>query len=85
MVDMQTILVAYEMGLGKTPMTIAATENLRDLGKVKETVLVLCLSSLKYQWQKEVLKFSDSTAIVIDGTPKQRKDQYDQHLSLIHI
>jgi SNF2 family DNA or RNA helicase len=79
MVEMQTILVAYEMGLGKTPMTIAATENLRDLGKVKETTLVLCLSSLKYQWQKEVQKFSDSTALVIDGTPKQRKDQYDQH------
>lgn len=79
MVDMKTILVAYEMGLGKTPMTIAATEGLRDIGQVKNTVLVLCLSSLKYQWQKEVGKFSDSTALVIDGTPKQRQEQYDNY------
>ena len=30
MVDLQAVLVAYEMGLGKTPMTISAIENLRD-------------------------------------------------------
>jgi SNF2 family DNA or RNA helicase len=85
MVDMQTILVAYEMGLGKTPMTIAAVETLRDAGQVKETVLVLCLSSLKYQWQKEITKFSDSTAVVIDGTPKQRQAQYDTHTDYDYV
>jgi SNF2 family DNA or RNA helicase len=71
MVSQQRILVAYEMGLGKTPMTIAAVEQLSP----KKT-LVLCLASLKYQWQKEIHKFSDSTAIVIDGTPSQRFKQY---------
>lgn len=76
MVDKKRILVAYEMGLGKTPMTIAATENLRDQGKINDTVLVLCLASLKYQWQKEIHKFSDSKALVIDGTIKQRQQQY---------
>jgi len=40
--------------------------------------LVLCLASLKYQWQKEINKFSDSTALVIDGTPAQRAKQYEQ-------
>jgi SNF2 family DNA or RNA helicase len=39
-------------------------------------VLVLCLASLKYQWQSEIQKFSDSTAVVIDGTPKQRNMSY---------
>jgi SNF2 family DNA or RNA helicase len=78
MVSQKQILVAYEMGLGKTPMTIAAIEELRDIGKMTRTVLVLCLASLKYQWEKEILKFSDSSVIVIDGTPKQRKEQYDQ-------
>jgi SNF2 family DNA or RNA helicase len=71
MVDSKRILVAYEMGLGKTPMTIAAIEELAP----KET-LVLCLASLKYQWQKEIAKFSDKTSIVIDGTSAQRTAQY---------
>jgi SNF2 family DNA or RNA helicase len=78
MVEQRCILVAYEMGLGKTPMTIAAIEDLRGKGKMTRTVLVLCLASLKYQWEKEILKFSDSSVIVIDGTPKQRKEQYEQ-------
>lgn len=78
MVESKQILVAYEMGLGKTPMTIAAIEELRSNGKMKRTVLVLCLASLKYQWKKEIEKFSDSSALVIDGTPKQRVDQYGE-------
>jgi SNF2 family DNA or RNA helicase len=78
MVDQKKILVAYEMGLGKTPMTIAAIEDLRANGKVTKTVLVLCLASLKYQWKKEVEKFSDSSVLVIDGTPKQRHSQYEK-------
>lgn len=77
MVAQQKILVAYEMGLGKTPMTIAAIEELRGKGKMTRTVLVLCLASLKYQWKKEIEKFSDSDATVIDGTPKQRAKQYE--------
>jgi SNF2 family DNA or RNA helicase len=76
MVSKQRMLVAYEMGLGKTPMTIAAIEELRGRGKMTRTVLVLCLASLKYQWQKEITKFSDSTALVIDGTKPQRSEQY---------
>jgi SNF2 family DNA or RNA helicase len=72
MVTQKTILVAYEMGLGKTPMTIAAIEELSP-GKT----LVLCLASLKYQWQKEISKFSDSTSLVIDGTVKKRHEQYE--------
>jgi SNF2 family DNA or RNA helicase len=78
MATSKQILVAYEMGLGKTPMTIAAIEELRSQGKMTRTVLVLCLASLKYQWKKEIEKFSDSTALVIDGTPKQRLEQYSQ-------
>lgn len=73
MVKNQQVLVAYEMGLGKTPMTIAAIEELRP-----QRTLVLCLASLKYQWQKEVSKFSDRTAQVVDGTIAQRKKQYEQ-------
>ena len=78
MVDRRAMLVAYAMGTGKTPMSIAAIESLRDAGEIEQPVLVVCLSSLKYQWQKEIAKFSDSTSIVIDGTPKQRHAQYEE-------
>jgi SNF2 family DNA or RNA helicase len=78
MVADRTKLVAYEMGLGKTPMTIAAVEKLRDAGRVRMPTLVIVLSSLKYQWQSEVYKFTDRDAIVINGTPSQRKAQWEK-------
>ena len=78
MVDKKKVLVAYQMGLGKTPMTIAAIEKLRKTRDVEETVLVLCLASLKYQWQKEIEKFTGDESLVIDGSPAKRKDQYSQ-------
>lgn len=73
MAERKSMLVAYEMGLGKTCMTIAALEELEP-----ETVLVVALSSLKYQWKKEIEKFSDSTAIVVDGNKKTRLEQYEE-------
>ena len=73
MVARKKMLVAYEMGLGKTCMTIAALE---ELGC--KDVLVIALSSLKYQWKKEVEKFSDSTAIVVDGSKQKRQEQYEE-------
>ena len=62
MVDRKKMLVAYEMGLGKTCMTIAAVEELKDSGEITNPVLVVCLSSLKYQWEKEIKKFSNMAA-----------------------
>jgi SNF2 family DNA or RNA helicase len=85
MVSQKTILVAYEMGLGKTPMTIAAIEELRAKGEITTSVLVLCLASLKYQWQKEIAKFSDADSIVIDGTPKARAAQYAEAANYEYI
>jgi SNF2 family DNA or RNA helicase len=64
------------MGLGKTCMSIAAVEKLMDQGRINSPVLVIALSSLKYQWAKEIIKFSDSNPLVVDGTRKQREEQY---------
>jgi len=74
------MLVAYDLGLGKTVLTIAALENLMDEGKITEPGLIICLSSLKYQWASQIEKFTDgsSTTLVVDGTPKQRAAQYAQ-------
>jgi SNF2 family DNA or RNA helicase len=76
MVERGKVLVAYEMGLGKTCMTIAAIEKMREEG-LKKPVLVIALASLKYQWASEIKKFSDSTSLVIDGSKTTRTTQYE--------
>jgi SNF2 family DNA or RNA helicase len=79
MCEDRNMLVAYDLGLGKTVLTIAALERLMDEGKIEEPGLIVCLSSLKYQWSNSITKFTDgsSTPLVIDGTPKQRQAQYE--------
>ena len=78
MCERTKMLVAYDLGLGKTVLTIAAIERLMDEQKIKEPGLIICLSSLKYQWANQIEKFTDGTshALVIDGTPKKRAEQY---------
>lgn len=72
--DIRQGLLADEMGLGKTPQAIGAIHRLWKEGKVRKA-LVVCPTSLKYQWGEEIKKFTDHEGIVIDGTPKQRKEQ----------
>ena len=80
------MLVAYDLGLGKTVLTIAALEQLMDNGSIREPGIIICLSSLKYQWADQIRKFTDgtSTPLVIDGTPKQREAQYIEALDWGH-
>ena len=80
------MLVAYDLGLGKTVLTIAAIERLMDEGSITEPGIIICLSSLKYQWADQIRKFTDesSTPLVIDGTPKQRAAQYQEALDWGH-
>jgi superfamily II DNA or RNA helicase len=71
-------LIGDEMGLGKTIQAIAATEILaRHFGVSK--VLVICPTSLKYQWQSEILRFSgrqEDAARVINGGRTQRQKDF---------
>jgi SNF2 family DNA or RNA helicase len=75
--DIQQGLLADEMGLGKTPQAIGAVHRLWKEGNVRKA-LVICPSSLKYQWAQEIQKFTDYKSIVIDGSPKERLSQYQQ-------
>ena len=86
MCDRGKMLVAYDLGLGKTVLTIAALEQLMDNGSIREPGIIICLSSLKYQWAEQIRKFTDgtSTPLVIDGTPKQREAQYIEALDWGH-
>jgi len=68
-------LIADEMGLGKTIQAIGAAELLRR-ENLAGSVVVVCPTSLKYQWLSEIQKFTDSTVRVIEGLPGKRAVQY---------
>lgn len=68
-------IIADEMGLGKTVQAIGAAELLRKAGLVS-SALIICPTSLKYQWQKEIERFTESSAIVIEGDPAKRAQMY---------
>ena len=71
------VLIGDEMGLGKTIQAIAAAEILaRHFGVSK--VLVICPTSLKYQWQSEIMRFSGRESRVIAGGRAQRQKDYVQ-------
>lgn len=70
------ILLAHRMGLGKTVTSIAAVEELIDQGSV-ECALIICPASIKWQWKRQIEKFSDGALIVvIEGTKPERRSQY---------
>jgi len=70
-------LLADDMGLGKTIQAIAVTQLMKkELGI--EKVLIICPTSLKYQWKTEIIKFTGVDDItVIEGLPHKRPDQYN--------
>lgn len=68
-------MIADEMGLGKTLQAIAAAELFRrELGI--DVVYIVCPTSLKYQWQAEIKKFTNATVQVVEGPQHKRVEQY---------
>lgn len=68
-------LIGDDMGLGKTIQAIAAAELMaRCYGVAK--VLIISPTSLKHQWQGEIDKFTDRSAVVIEGLTPQWRDLY---------
>ena len=73
------ILLADEMGLGKTIQAIAATEIFANHYGVN-SVLIICPTSLKYQWKREIEKFTSRKAVVVEGYIHKRKDLYQSQV-----
>ena len=69
-------IIADEMGLGKTIQAIATAELLRK-ERLVSSVLVVCPTSLKYQWKREIERFARAEAHVIEGMHLRRKKQYN--------
>jgi SNF2 family DNA or RNA helicase len=65
-------LIGDEMGLGKTIQAIAAAEIMARLFGV-ERVLIVCPTSLKHQWQREIERFANRSIEVINGLREWRE------------
>jgi SNF2 family DNA or RNA helicase len=69
-------LLADDMGLGKTVQAIGAACLLAERRGIRGA-LVVCPASVKYQWEREVRRFSDRSAVVIEGGRDERARLYD--------
>ena len=72
-------LIGDDMGLGKTIQAIAAAEIMaREFGV--EKVLIVCPTTLKYQWKQEIEKFCNRPACVIEGLFHKRQVLYEKEV-----
>lgn len=68
-------IIADEMGLGKTVQAICCAEiYLRQ--KMAESTLIVCPTSLKYQWKSEIERFSGGDVLIIEGYASKRLELY---------
>ncbi|SES62810.1 Superfamily II DNA or RNA helicase, SNF2 family [Oceanobacillus limi] len=67
-------ILADDMGLGKTIQSITfILSELPVIREHKQPALIVCPSSVTYNWQSEIMKFApDIQAIIIDGTKSER-------------
>lgn len=76
--DRGKALLALDLGTGKTVVSIAAIEELRDRGDVECSLLIMS-SSLTVQWKERIEQFTDEQSIlVVDGSlsPAKRQAAY---------
>lgn len=64
------MLIADEMGLGKSSQALFIALNRKREGA--NSCLIVCPSSVKYNWLNEVSKFTHEKALVIDGNQGDR-------------
>lgn len=72
-------IIADEMGLGKTLQAICCAEiYLKE--KMVESVLIVCPTSLKYQWKSEIERFTgyaaDDRVVIVEGYASRRLSLY---------
>lgn len=77
-------LIGDEMGLGKTLQAIALAIVKKEIFDFRK-VLIVTLSSLKEQWKREIERFTEEQAVLVQGGPRQRRGIYQADGSLFKI
>lgn len=77
-------ILADDMGLGKTIQAISVAQLMHEYLQVQK-VLIICPTSLKYQWQSEIEKFTTASAKVIEGNYLNRQLLYKEEGHLYKI
>ncbi|MEP6845063.1 MAG: DEAD/DEAH box helicase, partial [Panacibacter sp.] len=77
-------ILADDMGLGKTIQAIGVSQLMNENMQVQK-VLIICPTSLKYQWQSEIEKFTSASAKVIEGNYFSRQQLYKEEGHLYKI
>jgi SNF2 family DNA or RNA helicase len=75
-------LMAYDMGLGKTPIGISVVSNAIKKYDAKKT-LVIVPASMKDQWGYQIAKFSNYSYTIVDG--KDRSALYRKNTNFIIV
>lgn len=76
-VDNKKGLLILPCGSGKTPILVGIYHELRKSNLTNNPGAIIVKASLKYQWVKEVEKFSDYKVKAID-TPSKAKKKFDE-------
>ena len=71
----KSAIIADEMGLGKTLQAMGAAVLKKKVFGFKKT-LVVCPASIKEQWKSEIEKFTSEKALIVQGFPHERAQQY---------
>ncbi|WP_010096321.1 DEAD/DEAH box helicase [Ornithinibacillus scapharcae] len=68
-------ILADDMGLGKTVQSIAfILSELPTIRQSRKTALIVCPSSVTYNWQSEMMKFApDIQMLIMDGVKAERE------------
>ena len=74
----QRAMLADDMGLGKTVQAIAAAALLKELRDIQR-VLVITPASLKYQWAREIRRFTSLPVTVVEGGLVARRKAYREN------
>jgi len=70
MYKFKRIINADDMGLGKTLEAICAAEMTKQ-----DSILIVCPNSLKFTWEEEIKKWTNTPVTVIHGSSKAKKQK----------
>ena len=82
--EQESALFLLPTGAGKTMCAIALYNELKLSNKVTTPGIIVVPASLKYQWVKEVSKFSDFRAKAID-TPSKAGKKFDKQFEAVDL